>query len=406
MPTQDSLPPATPDSRHPVTASRPGPSGPAAPFNPLKAISQRAHGVDASGIRRVFDLAAKLTDPINFSIGQPDFDVPDQIKEKAIAAIREGKNRYTPTQGISELVSLIKQQVMSTTGWKDPGVLVLSGTSGGIMLAMFAALDPGDEVLFLDPYFVMYKHLPRLIGAVPVAVDSYPDFRLHPERLEAAITPRTKMLVLCSPNNPTGIALTPAELRAAADIARRHSLLVLSDEIYDAFCYQTHESIASLLPDQCILLKGYSKTYAMTGWRLGYAAGPTAIIEQMSKLQQYTFVCAPSPAQYSALELLHNGGVDMSGHIDAYRAKRDRMVAALADRFDINAPDGAFYLFPKVPGNETGTEFARRAVEKNLLIIPGNVFSSRDSHFRISYATSDAKIEAGIGVLRQLAQAT
>lgn len=139
MPTHDSLPPATPDSRHPVTASWAAPGGPVTPFNPLNAISQRAHAVDASGIRRVFDLAAKLTDPINFSIGQPDFDVPDQIKEKAIAAIREGKNRYTPTQGISELVSLIKQQVISTTGWKDPGVLVLSGTSGGIMLAMFAA---------------------------------------------------------------------------------------------------------------------------------------------------------------------------------------------------------------------------------------------------------------------------
>ena len=373
-------------------------------FDLNRLISQRALDIDASGIRRVFDLAAKLVDPINFSIGQPDFDVPDAIKEKAIAAIRQGKNRYTPTQGIAELVNPIKHSVQETTGWKDPGVLILSGTSGGIMLAMFATLNPGDEVLFLDPYFVMYAHLPRLIGAVPVAVDSYPDFRLHPEKIEAAITPRTKMLVLCSPNNPTGIALTPTELRAAADIARRHNLLVLSDEIYDAFCYQKHESIAALLPEQCILLKGYSKTYAMTGWRLGYAAGPRAIIEQMSKLQQYTFVCAPAPAQYGALELLHNSTVDMSGQIDAYRRKRDLIVAGLADVFEINMPNGAFYVFPRVPGNETGTAFVRRAIKKNLLIIPGNVFSSRDTHFRISYATSDAKIELGIKVLRELAE--
>src|SRR5271170_2353840 len=307
-------------------------------FNPSRLISQRALDIDASGIRKVFDLAAKLKDPINLSIGQPDFDVPEPIKERAIAAIRAGKNRYTPTQGIPELIEPLRNSVMENTGWKDPGLLILSGTSGGIMLAMFAVLNPGDEVLIIDPYFVMYKHLPRLIGAVPVAVDSYPDFRLHADRLEAAITSRTKMLVLCSPNNPTGIAFTPEELSAVAAVARQHNLLVLSDEIYDAFCYQQHHSIAPLLPEQCILLRGYSKTYAMTGWRLGYAAGPRPIIEQMTKLQQYTFVCAPSPAQYAALELLHAGHVDMTAHIDSYRRKRDAVVQGLSDLFEINIP--------------------------------------------------------------------
>ena len=187
-------------------------------FDPSRLISQRALDIDASGIRKVFDLAAKLKDPINLSIGQPDFDVPEPIKERAIAAIRAGKNRYTPTQGIPELTEPLRNSVMENTGWKDPGMLILSGTSGGIMLAMFAVLNPGDEVLIIDPYFVMYKHLPRLIGAVPVVVDSYPDFRLHADRLEAAITSRTKMLVLCSPNNPTGIAFTPEELSAAAAV--------------------------------------------------------------------------------------------------------------------------------------------------------------------------------------------
>ncbi|HTV47860.1 MAG TPA: aminotransferase class I/II-fold pyridoxal phosphate-dependent enzyme [Phycisphaerae bacterium] len=373
-------------------------------FDPSRLISQRALDIDASGIRKVFDLAARLKDPINLSIGQPDFDVPEPIKERAIAAIRAGKNRYTPTQGIPELLEPLRTSVIEKTGWKDPGLLILSGTSGGIMLAMFAVLNPGDEVLILDPYFVMYKHLPRLIGAVPVAVDCYPDFRLHADRIEAAVTSRTKMLVLCSPNNPTGIAFTPAELEAAAAVARKHNLLVLSDEIYDAFCYGQHHSIAPLLPEQCVLLRGYSKTYAMTGWRLGYAAGPRPIIEQMTKLQQYTFVCAPSSAQYAALELLHAGHVDMTAHIDSYRRKRDVVVQGLSDLFEINTPGGAFYVFPKVPNGQTSTEFVARAINNNLLIIPGNVFSSRDTHFRLSYAASDETISRGIAVLRQLAR--
>ncbi|MGN6370804.1 MAG: pyridoxal phosphate-dependent aminotransferase [Phycisphaerae bacterium] len=382
--------------------------------SPTPFIAQRALDIDASGIRKVFDLAAKLKDPINLSIGQPDFDVPEVLKEGAVKAIREGKNRYTPTQGIAELITPLKAEVTRDTGWNDPGLLILSGTSAGLMLAMFATLNPGDEVLFLDPYFVMYKHLPKLCGAVPVAVDSYPDFRLHPERLEAAITPRTKLLILCSPNNPTGITLSQAELEAAAAIARKHNLLVISDEIYDAFCYEPHRSIAGLLPEQCILLKGYSKTYGMTGWRLGYAAGAGAakgVIEQMTKLQQYTFVCAPSMVQYAALSTIHGtgageGGVDMTSYIEAYRKKRDRVVAGLSEYFEINAPGGAFYVFPKVPGGGkiSATEFVQKAIDRNVLVIPGNVFSSRDTHFRISYATTDAKLEAGIGILRELAK--
>jgi aspartate aminotransferase/aminotransferase len=377
------------------------------PFDASSLIAQRALDIDASGIRKVFDLAAKLKDPINLSIGQPDFDVPEVLKEGACNAIRSGKNRYTPTQGIAELIEPIKKQVTKDTGWNDPGVLILSGTSAGIMLSMFATLNPGDEVVFFDPYFVMYKHLPKLCGAVPVAVDSYPDFRLHANRLEAAITSRTKMLVLCSPNNPTGITLTQAELETAARIAKEHNLIVISDEIYDAFCYEPHRSIARLLPDQCILLKGYSKTYGMTGWRLGYAAAAGAaksVLDQMTKLQQYTFVCAPSMVQYAALSTIGDG-VDMTAYINAYRTKRDRVVNGLKDLFEINPPGGAFYVFPKVPGNGrvTATEFAQRAIDKNVLFIPGNVFSSRDTHFRISYATTDQKLDQGIAILRELA---
>lgn len=376
-------------------------------FNTAGLIAQRALEIDASGIRKVFDLAAKLKDPINLSIGQPDFDVPEPLKERAIEAIRKGMNRYTPTQGIADLITPLKEKTTRETGWNDPALLTLSGTSGGLVLIMMATLNPGDEVIFLDPYFVMYKHLPKLCGAVPVAVDSYPDFRLHPERLEAAITKKTKLLVLCSPSNPTGIAFTQDELKAAAEIAKKHNLLVVSDEIYDAFCYQQHHSIAPLLPDQCILLKGFSKTYGMTGWRLGYATASgaaKAVIEQMTKLQQYTFVCAPSMVQFAALETLQTHHVDMTPYVAAYKKKRDLVLEMLDGVFEISKPGGAFYAFPKVPGEMTATEFVQKAIERNVLIIPGNVFSSRDTHFRLSYATSDSKLEQGLTILRELAQ--
>jgi aspartate aminotransferase/aminotransferase len=375
-------------------------------FNPASLISQRSTQIDSSGIRKVFDLAAKLKDPVNLSIGQPDFDVPQPLKDGAIEAIQQGKNRYTLTQGIPELIEPLRAEVLAATNWNsaDTGMLILSGTSAGLLLAMFAVLNPGDEVLILDPYFVMYKHLPTLCGAKAVAVDSYPDFKLHPERLEKAITPKTKLLILCSPNNPTGVTYTAEELKAAADIAKKHNLLVISDEIYDGFCYQPHISIAAHLPNQCLLLKGYSKTYGMTGWRLGYVAGPKAIVDQMTKLQQYTFVCAPSMVQYAALHTVIQHDVDMSPYIAAYKKKRDRLIAGLSDLYEISHPGGAFYAFPKVPTKETATAFVARAIEKNLLIIPGNVFSDRDTHFRLSYATTDAKLEQGIAILRDLAK--
>src|SRR3954470_17799315 len=207
-------------------------------FDATSIVAQRALEIDASGIRKVFDLAAKLKDPINLSIGQPDFDVPDPLKEKAIEAIRAGKNRYTPTQGIAELIAPLKARVAAETGWSDPGMLILSGTSAGLMLAMFATLNPGDEVLFLDPYFVMYKHLPKLCGAVPVAVDSYPDFRFHAERVEAAITPRTKMLIINSPSNPTGVVMNQGEVDRAVELAKKNDLLILSEEISEPFLYK------------------------------------------------------------------------------------------------------------------------------------------------------------------------
>jgi aspartate/methionine/tyrosine aminotransferase len=367
-------------------------------------ISNRARGVDASGIRKVFDLAAKMKDPINLSIGLPDFDVPDVVKEAAIDSIRKGHNRYTQTQGIAPLRERLRKDLSAEMGRDVGEMLITSGVSGGLMLAMMAVVDPGDEVIFLDPYFVMYKHLLTVTGGKPVIVDSYPDFRFHADRVEAAITPKTKLLLLNSPSNPTGVVMTETEVRAAVEVARRHDLLILSDEIYEPFLYDGQGKVPldspAKLYEKTLILRGFSKSHAMTGWRLGYAAGPAEIIAEMTKLQQYTFVCAPSPLQYAAAAAID---VPMDAAVAAYRIKRDIIFEGLRDKFELVKPEGAFYIFPKAPAGQTASEFVARAIDNNVLIIPGNVFSERDTHFRISYATTDEKLREGVRVLNSMA---
>src|SRR5256885_13517155 len=205
--------------------------------SPADYISARAPAVDASGIRKVFDLAAKMKDPINLSIGLPDFDVPEVAKTAAIDAIRAGHNRYTQTQGIEPLRTRLRADLTKEIGRDVGEVLITSGVSGGLFLSILATIDPGDEAIFLDPYFVMYKHLLTLAGGKPAAVDSYPDFRFHAARVEKAVTPKTKLLILNSPSNPTGIVMSESEVQHAVEIARKYDLLIVSDEIYEPFLY-------------------------------------------------------------------------------------------------------------------------------------------------------------------------
>ena len=371
--------------------------------SPSDYISRRALGVDASGIRKVFDLAARMKDPINLSIGLPDFDVPEGPKAAAIEAIRSGNNRYTQTQGIAPLRERLRKDLSAEIGRDVGDVLITSGVSGGLFLAILATIDPGDEAVFLDPYFVMYKHLLAMAGGKAAIVDSYPDFRFHPERVERAITPRTKLLILNSPSNPTGVVMTEAEVRAAVEVARKHDLLILSDEIYEPFLYGGDRTgklpSPARLYDKTIILRGFSKSHAMTGWRLGYAAGPEAVVSQMTKLQQYTYVCAPSPLQYAALAAMD---VAMSDAVAAYRRKRDIAFERLSRKLEVVKPEGAFYIFPKAPAGAMATDFVARAIENNVLVIPGNVFSERDTHFRISYATTDERLAQGCDILCSL----
>lgn len=363
-------------------------------------IADRTRGFDSSGIRRMFDLAAKLKDPINLSIGQPDFDVPPPVKAELIRAVEDGKNGYAPTQGVPVLREKLQAEVDQQFGHDDREVFVSSGTSGGLFLAMLAMINPGDEVIYFDPFFVMYPALVDLAGGKSVKINCYPDFKLDIEKVEAAITEKTKMIILNSPSNPTGVCPSSEEIQAIAELAQRRGICLVSDEIYSKFTYdEPFVSAAQFNPDT-IVVDGFSKTYAMTGLRVGYVHGPAALMQTMLKIQQYTFVCSPQPAQWAGAVAMD---VDVSQYVTSYKAKRDRMLDGLKNDYEIVKPDGAFYLFPKLPwGN--GQSFIDAAIENNVMVIPGSIFSDEDTHFRISYAVDDAVIDRGIEALCKIAR--
>lgn len=362
-------------------------------------IAERTGAFDSSGIRKMFDLAGRLKDPINLSIGQPDFDVPQPIRKACIEAIEDGKNGYALTQGMPVLLDKLQKQIDAEYGHSDRKVFVSSGTSGALVLAMLSMINPGDEVIIFDPYFVMYPSLVRLVGGEPVLIDTYPDLRIDVDKVAGAITPKTKMIMLNSPANPTGVLASDQEIHDLASLAQEREIALVSDEIYRRFCYDSQFTSPAKTNQQSIVIDGFSKSYAMTGWRLGFAHGPAEIIDTMVKLQQYSFVCAPQPVQWAGACAMD---VDISQHIDDYRNKRDLVVSGLRDSYEFVEPAGAFYLYPKTPWG-TGTEFVEKAIQNNLLMIPGKIFSSQDTHFRISYAADNSILQRGIEVLQKLA---
>lgn len=364
----------------------------------MKWIAERTQAFDSSGIRRVFDLASQMKDPINLSIGQPDFDVPDEVKNACIDAIQNGKNGYALTQGMPVLREKLQADIDDKFGQPDRQVFVSSGTSGGLVLCMLSLVNPGDEVIVFDPYFVMYESLVKLVGGVPVLVDTYPDFRLDMNKVADVVTDRTKMILVNSPANPTGVTATEEEVKAISEFAQERDIALVSDEIYRRFNYDAPCVSPAKYNSDTIVIDGFSKSHAMTGWRLGMVHGPTAVIETMIKIQQYTFVCAPQPAQWAGAVAMN---VDVSQHVNDYRRKRDMLVEGLSDDYELVVPGGAFYLFPKCPWGDC-MQFVKKAIESNLLVIPGNIFSRRDTHFRISYAASDDTIQRGIEVLKKL----
>ncbi len=363
-------------------------------------IADRMSRIEASGIRRIFELARDLKDPVNLSIGQPHFPVPEPIRQAAKEAIDRGDNGYTVTQGIPELRNAIQAEVTSRLPGQERPVLITAGTSGGLMLAMCAAVNPGVEVILFDPYFVAYPHLVTLAGGTSVYVDTYPNFDIDVNCVRDAITPKTKVVLFSNPSNPTGRVLSATILKDLAELCREKNVLLIADEIYRSFWYDGDFRSAAEFNEDVLVIDGFGKSYGITGWRLGFAHGPKRFIEEMAKLQQFTFVCAPSVVQHAGVAALHT---DISAIVADYKAKRDRMCNELADYYEIARPGGAFYVFPKAPRG-TGTEFVQEAIKNNMLIIPGGAFSGRDTHFRISYAASDATLERGIDLLKKMAK--
>lgn len=363
-------------------------------------IADRMHKIDASGIRKVFDLAASMKNPINLSIGQPHFDTPPAVKQALCDAVNAGKNVYSQTQGIKPLLELIQQSVVRQYGHGDRQAFITSGTSGGLMLALSVLVNPGDEVLCFDPWFVMYKHLTTLAGGTTVLIDTYPDFRIDLNKVRDAITPRTKVIIVNSPCNPSGYVATEDELRELALLCQERDIALISDEIYRVFCYDRPFSSPATWYDQTIVIDGFSKSHSMTGLRLGWAHGPKQVVEQMIKLQQFTFVCAPQPVQWAGIAAWN---CDVSNRVAEYQRKRDLIVGELKDHYEIHGANGAFYLFVKAPWG-TGAEFVAEAIKNELLIIPGGVFSQHDTHFRLSFAAEDETLLRGAEVLRKIAR--
>jgi aspartate/methionine/tyrosine aminotransferase len=369
-------------------------------LTPDRWIADRMRSIEMSGIRKMFELARSLKEPVNLSIGQPDFDVPLSIKNAAHAAIDQGFNGYTLTQGIPQLREKLLAEVRSLYPHADRDLFLTSGTSGGLVLALLTTVNPGDQVIVFDPYFVSYPHLVTLAGGSTVFVDTYPDGRIDIDRVKAALTSRTKAILFNSPANPTGVVYARETVRDLAQLADQRGILLVSDEIYRAFCHDEPFHSPAEFNDNVLVVDGFSKTYGMTGWRLGFLHGPKRLVAEMIKLQQFTFVCAPSIVQHAALAASDH---DTAVVVADYRRKRDRVRDGLRDRFEVFAPGGAFYVFAKAPWG-SGAEFVAEAIRNNLLVIPGNVFSRRDTHFRISYAAPERTLDQGLAILNQLAK--
>ncbi|HKC92077.1 MAG TPA: aminotransferase class I/II-fold pyridoxal phosphate-dependent enzyme [Candidatus Limnocylindria bacterium] len=361
--------------------------------------------IPASGIRRFFDLVSGVEGVISLGVGEPDFVTPERFREAAIRSITEGKTKYTSNYGIRPLREAIAEHTARSRGVAyDPEteVLVTVGVSEAVDLALRATLNEGDEVIIADPSYVAYVPGIVLAGGipVPVATDEKHDFRLRPEDVERAITPRTRAILLGFPNNPTGAVLTESDLAGIAKLAQQHDLLVYTDEIYDRLVYGSeHHSIVSVsgLKERTVYLAGFSKSYAMTGWRVGYACAPAEVIEQMMKIHQYTVMCVPTAGQYAALAALQTGEEEVRRMVSEYDRRRQVMWRRFND-LDLHCfePRGAFYCFPNISATGLSDEdFAERLLrEEKVVVVPGSAFGERGrGHVRACYATSLEKIE-------------
>lgn len=362
-------------------------------------LSERMSRIDTSAIRRVFDLAATLDDPINLSIGQPHYPAPEAVREALAQAARDGHTAYTRTEGIAPLREALAEKYRTKNGIDTAAdrVLVSAGVAQLIQLLFLATIDPGDRVLLTDPTFLIYR---SMLAFYKADVTTIPE-NFSAEDLERAGATNYKMIIYCSPSNPTGNVLSAERVKQLAGLADRQGALLVADEIYELFDYDGAFNSAGAVYPNTLTLSGFSKSYNMTGLRLSYCTGPVEILKAMTTLQQYTVVCAPSAVQWAGLAALE---VDMSSYVDAYRKNRDRCVERLSGKMNFNHPGGAFYLFPEIPATAgDDLAFVERAIkEKQLLLVPGNIFTDSRRHIRLSYAAEPEVLERGLDALVDL----
>ncbi len=377
-------------------------------------LCNKTVGLKPSGIRRFFDIVAEMKDAISLGVGEPDFDTPWHIRDEGIYSLEKGRTFYTSNSGLKELRMEIAAYLKRTQNMDYHymhEILITVGGSEAIDLAMRAMINPGDEVLIPEPSYVSYQPTVILADGKPVIIELQEKnkFRLTPEELEAAITPKSKLLVMPFPNNPTGAIMEKEDLEKLVPIIIKHDLYVVSDEIYSELTYggKKHVSIASLpgMKERTILINGFSKAYAMTGWRLGYACGPEQVIAQMTKIHQYCIMCAPTTSQYAAVEALHNGDDDVKMMRESYDERRRFVLHMLAQMgLPCFEPEGAFYVFPCIREfGMTSDEFATRLLkEEKVAIVPGTAFGDcGEGYLRISYAYSIDNLKKALGRLEK-----
>ena len=371
-------------------------------------LSKKATELKPSGIRRFFDLAAGMEGVVSLGVGEPDFVTAWGVREAAISSLEQGFTSYTANAGLLELrqeISNYMKKQFKVEYSPEEEIIVTVGASQAIDIAMRAILDPGDEVIIIEPCFVSYLPMVELAGGVAVQVQTLKenDFKILPSQLEAVMTEKTKAIMLCSPNNPTGSMLNKNELKELAEIVEKHDLLVIADEIYGELVYdEEYASLPSIpgMRERTILVSGFSKTFAMTGWRLGFVCAPPEISDAMLKIHQYAMMCAPTMSQYAALEALKNGRPDVEEMIKSYRRRRNYIVQSLNEiGLTCHMPGGAFYAFPSIESSGLSSqEFAEQLLkQEGVAVVPGDVFGeSGEGHIRCSYASSIEQLQEAI----------
>ncbi|QED50129.1 aminotransferase [Cytobacillus dafuensis] len=371
-------------------------------------LSKIAQELKPSGIRKFFDLAAGMEGVISLGVGEPDFVTPWSVREAAILSMEQGYTSYSANAGFLELreeIAHYMKNQFDVAYSPSSEIIVTVGASQAIDIAMRAILDPGDEVIIIEPSYVSYAPMVELAGGVPVFVQTFKenDFKILPSQLEEVITEKTKAIILCSPNNPTGSMLNKKELEDFAQIAEKYDLLVVADEIYAELVYdEVYTSLPSIhgMKERTILISGFSKGFAMTGWRLGFICAPVELSQAMLKIHQYAIMCAPTMAQFAAIEALKNGRSDVDEMVKSYRRRRNYIVQSFNEiGLTCHSPGGAFYAFPSIESTGLSSEqFAERLLmEEAVAVVPGNVFGeSGEGHIRCSYATSLEQLQEAV----------